>query len=168
MNSREAPRSIRQKISMQQIGTETLVYDGLRQRAYCLNQSSSAIWRLADGEHTVGEIRAAASVELKSEVSEEFVLFALEELRRDGLLEPSPVAEGVPAISRRAMMRGLGVGGALLVPVIASIVAPTAAQAYSGCFDCSSSSSEQAARARRLQRASGSQASPAPASSPEK
>jgi hypothetical protein len=156
MSSREAPCSIRQEVSTQQIGTETLVYDGLRHRAYCLNQSSSVIWRLADGEHSVGEIRAAASVELKSDVSEEFVMFALEELRRDGLLEPSSVAEAAPAISRRAMLQGLGVGGVLLVPAIASIVAPTAAQAYSGCFDCSSSSSEQAARARRLQQASGS------------
>jgi hypothetical protein len=98
----------------------------------------------------VAQIRAAAALELKAEVSEEFVLFALEELRRDGLVEPLPAAS-VPTISRRAMLQRLGVGGALLVPAVAAIVAPTAAQAYSGCVDCASITPIQSrARSRQL------------------
>lgn len=153
MKSRQTPRSIRQEISVQQIGTETLVYDERRHRAYCLNESLSAIWRLADGERTVAEMCEAASAELKTPVSEELVLYALDELRRDGLMELS-VDEPRTTISRRAMLQRLGVGGALLLPAIASIVAPTAAQAYSGCVDCTDSTStpNRAARARRLQR----------------
>ena len=38
----------------------------------------------------------------------------------------------------------------MLLPAVAAIVAPTAAQAYSGCVDCSDS---QAARARKRQSA---------------
>jgi hypothetical protein len=169
MKSPEAPRSIRQEISVQRIGTETLVYDERRHRAYCLNESSSLIWTLADGERTVAEIRESTSVELKTPVSEELVLYALAELRRDGLMEPSTLPEAGPAISRRAMLQRLGAGGVLLLPAIASIVAPTAAQAYSGCVDCSSAASNRAARARRLQQSSGSSPgiSPIP-SSPQK
>jgi hypothetical protein len=74
------------------------------------------------------------------------VLFALEELRRDGLVQPSPAAEAGQAISRRAMLQRLGVGGAMLLPVVSAIIAPTPAQASSGCFDCSNS---VPARARR-------------------
>jgi len=159
MEGQEAPRGIRQDISTPQIGSEILVYDRRRHKAFCLNQSSSVIWSLANGEHTIGEIRAAASLQLKYPVSEEFVLFAIEELRREGLIEQDATSEPAPAISRRAMMQRIGIGGALLLPAIAAIVAPTAAQAYGGCVDCtpdvspspSPSRSAQAARARRLQ-----------------
>jgi hypothetical protein len=147
MESREAPRSIRQGMSVQQIGTETLVYDERRHVAFCLNESSSVIWRLADGERTVAAIREVASIELKTIVSEEFVLFALVELRRDGLVEDF-AAERASGVSRRVMLQRLGVSGALLLPAIASIVAPTAAQAYSGCFNCSSVSPARPARRR--------------------
>ena len=79
-------------------------------------------------------------------MSEEFVLFALKELQADGLVQPTPIAGAGMTLSRRAMLQKLGVGGALLLPAVAAIVAPTAAQAYNGCVDCSSS---QAARARK-------------------
>jgi hypothetical protein len=146
----ETPRRLQRHVSVQQVEAETLVYDERRHQAFCLNESSSTVWRLADGKHTVAQIRAAASVELKAEVSEEFVLFALEELRRDGLVEPSTITAR-PAMSRRVLLQRLGVGGALLVPAVAAIVAPTAAQAYSGCVDCTSSAVPQSnARKRQL------------------
>jgi hypothetical protein len=160
MKSRQRPRSIRQDIAVQQVGTEILLYDERRHMAFCLNESSAAIWKLADGERTVEAICDAASLQLKAPLSEEFVLFALEQLREDGLLEPELLPEAESAISRRALLKTLGVSGALLLPMVAAIVAPPAAAAYNGCVDCSSS---QAARARRAQR----RASP-PASSPQK
>jgi hypothetical protein len=121
------------------------VYDECRHLAFCLNESSSVIWRLADGEHTIAAICEAASAELNTHVNEEFVLYALAELRRDGLVEAFEVDRRA-TISRRAVLQKLGVGGALLLPAIASIVAPTAAQAYSGCVDCSSVSPAHPAR----------------------
>ena len=138
MKNDEAPRSLWRHVSIQQIGAETLVYDELRHKAFCLNESSSVIWRLADGEHTIEQMKVEASVELKTEVSEEFVLFALEQLRDDGLVEPFARIVDGPAMSRRALLRTLGVSGALLVPMIAAVLAPPAAQAYNGCVDCSS------------------------------
>jgi len=149
MKSRERPRIIRQDIAVQQIGTELLLYDERRHLAFCLNESSAAIWKAADGERTVDAICNAISLQLKAPLSEEFVLFALEQLREDGLLEPESLAEAEPAISRRALLKTLGVSGALLLPMVAAIVAPPAAAAYNGCVDCSSS---QAARTRRAQR----------------
>lgn len=145
------PRSIQQRVSTQRVGHETLLYDERRHQAFCLNRSSSVIWRLANGERTVAEMSVAASLELETPVSEEFVLFALEQMRMDGLVEPSKTAEVGPGISRRTMLKSLGAGGALLLPAIASIVAPTAAQAYSGCVDCSIAS--PSVKAQRMARA---------------
>src|ERR1700678_3939382 len=132
MNSQDTPRNIQYDLSIQQGGTETLVYDERRHKAFCLNEISSVLWRLADGERTAAQMSAAASLQLKAPVTEELVLVAIEELRRDGLIEPSPTPEAAPTISRRDLLQRLGVGGAMLLPVIAAIVAPTAAQAYSG------------------------------------
>jgi hypothetical protein len=138
MKNRMPPRRVNELISVQQIGTETLIYDERRHRAFCLNESSSVVWQLADGERTVAQISAAASAQIKTPVSEDLVMFAIAELRKDGLVEPAPVEEGSPAISRRVLLRRLGESGALLIPMIAAVLAPTAAQAYNGCVDCSS------------------------------
>jgi hypothetical protein len=148
--SQQMPRGIWREISVQQIGRETLVYDAVRHRAFCLNESSGVVWRLADGTRTVAEIGAAAGVKLGVEVSEELVVFILDELRGDGLIEAWGEDAVRVGISRRAMLQRLGVGGAMLLPVIAAIVAPTAAQAYNGCVDCDTSQT-RAAKARRLQ-----------------
>jgi coenzyme PQQ synthesis protein D (PqqD) len=155
MGSHETPRRTHEQISIQQVGAETLLYDERRHMAFCLNRTSSLIWRLADGGHTIAQISAAVSLELKTAESEELVLFALDELRRDGLIEPCGRPDAAEPISRRALLQRLGVGGAMLLPVVSAIVAPTAAQAYSGCFDCSVSPATRAragqARARSQQ-----------------
>jgi len=157
MDQRERPCSIRRQISVQRVGSETLLYDERRHKAFCLNASSAAVWNLADGQRTVAEIGAAASCELGIEVGEDLVRFGLEELCRDGLVEADGLVEKIaagPSISRRAVLQTLGVGGAMLLPVVVAIMAPTAAEAQSGCFDCTGDDSQkeaQAARARRLQ-----------------
>ena len=139
MKSRDVPRRVREPITVREVGAETLVYDERRHKAFCLNRSCSAIWRLSTGKHTITQMGALASIELGVEMGEDFVRFAVEELRREGLIEPVGAAEAVTPLSRRDVLQRLGVGGAMLLPAIAAIVAPTAAQAYSGCFDCSDS-----------------------------
>jgi len=154
MKHRASPRRIRDSLSIQKVGTETLVYDERFHRAFCLNQSSAIVFQLADGTRSVPEIAAAASLELDAGFNEALVLFALEALREDGLIEPDTSRDdsaqpAPPALSRRALLQRLGTGGALLLPAIAAIVAPTAAQAYSGCFDCSDVESPRSVQATR-------------------
>lgn len=144
---------------MQPVGGETLVYDERRHRAFCLNRSSSVMWRLADGTRSVEEIRVAAEAELGAAVSAELVRFALGELQREGLVEWSTALAREPEVSRRAMLQRMGASAAVLLPAIAAILAPTAAQAYSGCVDCSATQSAQAARARSLARSQSQQLS---------
>jgi len=143
-----SPRRLHKQISIQQIGAETLVYDESRHKAFCLNESSSVIWNLANGERSIAQIVAEASDELRASLNEEFVCFALAQLRRDGLMEPSSVPQASPAITRRAVLQRLSAGTAMLLPAVAAILAPTAAQAYSGCVDCD----VEPAKARRQQR----------------
>jgi hypothetical protein len=136
MNHSSNPRSIQVNISTQQVGQELLVYDETRHKAFCLNATSAAIWKRCDGVHSIRQISAAATLELAAPVTDEMVLFALAELTADGLLHPESVPVRVPAMSRRQLVQRLGVGAAMMVPVVAAVMAPPAAQAYSGCFDC--------------------------------
>jgi len=60
--------------------------------------------------------------------------------------------EVTPAVSRRAVLQQLGVAGAMLLPVVSAIFAPTAAQAYSGCFDCDTSKTAGGVQAAKTTR----------------
>ncbi len=118
-------------LSVQLLGNEVLVYDELRHKAFCLNAVSGWTWRLSDGRRTAAQIADAVSSELKHGVSEEIVLYALGELQRDGLLDSGPVAQ---VASRREMVKKLGFGAALMMPVVTAVFAPRAAEAYDGCL----------------------------------
>jgi hypothetical protein len=149
MNDQEAPRCTQGHLSIQQVGTETLVYDERRHKAFCLNRVSSVIWRLANGERTVAQIGAEAVLKLKAPITQGVVLFALDELRQQGLIEHSVSTAAASNVSRRIALQRLGVGAALMLPLVAAIVAPTAAQAYSGCVDCTPDT--QGLRSRKQQ-----------------
>ena len=136
MNQVYLPRILNQEFSIQHVGEETLVYDERRHLAFCLNRVSSAVWTHCDGTHSVPQIAAALQTEFAQPVSHEMVDLALEQMQQNGLLEPNPHTDAVlttpTAISRRSMMSKAGAGALVMVPMIAAIMAPKAAQAYSG------------------------------------
>jgi hypothetical protein len=126
------PCQISQLVTVQHVGDETLVYDGARNKAFCLNKISSLVWNLADGRRTPAQIADAATSELKQPVSEEIVRFALSELKRDALLLDESSMVDLHAVSRRQMVIKLGKTAAILLPLVTAIFAPKAAKAYGG------------------------------------
>ncbi len=136
MRRETLPKRVEQDILIQQVGDELLLYDEVRHQAFCLNPVCAAVWTLCDGKHSISALAEAAGRQLKLAVEEQIVWLALEELLRDGLLEPLQDAAEIPSLSRRDLVQRLGARGALLLPIVAAIAAPTAAQAYNGCVDC--------------------------------
>ncbi|MGA8531556.1 MAG: PqqD family protein, partial [Acidobacteriaceae bacterium] len=127
------PRNIlNDRITLQEVETETLLYDERSHKAWCLNRSSACIWRLCNGRNTVQQIATHASAELGSPVSEDLVLFTLTELRNQNLLQPDSFAPVPGGLTRREMMGRAGLAAAALLPVIAALAAPPAASAASG------------------------------------
>ena len=122
---------------------EVLVYDLDRHKAHCLNQTAALVWQHCDGTSTPSQIARRLAKKLRTPFNEELVWLALGQLERLHLLEQSislpPELEGM---SRRQMIRRLGLVAAVAVPLVTSIVAPTAAEA-STCIpsghSCSSS-----------------------------
>jgi coenzyme PQQ synthesis protein D (PqqD) len=127
MNSTLRPRSVRgRRITAQQVGDETLLYDERTHRAWCLNRSSACIWRLCDGQRDVAEISASATLELRAPFGEELVLLSLAELREKGLLEADISDILPPEVTRREMISRIGLAAAALLPVVAALTAPPA------------------------------------------
>jgi hypothetical protein len=116
---------------VREMADELLVYDTARDRAHCLNRTAALTWQHCDGQTNTREIALKLSRELSTTVSEEIVLFALAQLQKEGLLvEPEQMPAAIwSRMSRREMVRTLGVAAAVAVPVVSSILAPNAAQA---------------------------------------
>jgi hypothetical protein len=121
------PRRIEDdRIAVQNVETETLLYDERSHKAWCLNRSSACIWRLCDGQNTVSQIAVVATAQLETAVSEEIVLLTLAELSEKKLL-PDDYNELLPAgMTRRQMISRAGLTAAALLPVIAALTAPRA------------------------------------------
>jgi Coenzyme PQQ synthesis protein D (PqqD) len=126
------PRARRNKLVIQELPGEVLVYDQERDKAHCLNQTAAQVWKQCDGKTDVATIAARLGEELHAPVDERVVWFALDQLSRDSLLEV-PVASPafMAGMTRRQMVRTLGLAAAIAVPLITSIMAPTTAHAVS-------------------------------------
>ncbi len=139
MNQHSLPVRLNQDLAIQQVADDTLVYDERRHLAFCLNRIAAAVWNECDGSQTTAQIAEKLSLLLAHPVSAETVDLAIAQLAHDGLFEASslPVVPQVDlaSISRRSLMARAGAGAVLLLPVVAAIAAPQAAQAYSGGVD---------------------------------
>jgi hypothetical protein len=114
-----------------QVAGELIVYDRENDRVHCLNSTAAFVWTHCDGRTSVATMAQLLEDEMKEPVAQEIVLYALAQLNQSKLLDDSYAGIGPnQRLSRRAVMR-LGVATALTVPLITSIVAPTAAQAAS-------------------------------------
>ena len=128
------PQARRSRLVVQELANEVLVYDLERDQAHCLNQTAAMVWKHCDGASDAAAIATRLGSELATPVDERIVWYALKQLGRDKLLEESIVLPAAMAgMSRRQMVRTLGLAAVVAVPIITSIVAPTPAQAVS-CF----------------------------------
>ena len=114
---------------------ELLVYDQRHDLAHRLNRTAAVVYRHCDGQRSVEDLIEIVAREVDEVAVEDLVMIALDNLAEAGLLEDQPAREPEETRhSRRRFIRKVGVVGsaALVLPVVHSIVAPTAAQAASG------------------------------------
>ena len=124
------PRARSEGLLVRELEGEVLVYDLERHRAVCLNRAAAAVWRSCDGRTDVAGLGRALGGE--SGGGEEAVWLALEQLVRDRLIDGRPPRRaGSRRVTRRELIRRLGLAAAAALPLVTSIVAPTPAQAAS-------------------------------------
>ena len=125
------PAARSEGIICKQIDGELLIYDLDRNKAHCLNSTAAFVWQHCDGQTSLTELARAVSTALQTPYGEAVIEMALTQLGRDHLLCETP-EEVVADLSRRALVRRLGLG-AVLLPLITTITAPTALAATSTC-----------------------------------
>jgi hypothetical protein len=130
MKDQKKPHAKRADIVTQELAGELLIYNVATDRAFCLNETSAFVWKHADGQRDVSEIRRQMERQFKILVEEDLVWLALDQLGRDGLLEETTAAEEKFAgMSRREMVRRIGMSSLIALPVIASLATPVHAGA---------------------------------------
>jgi Coenzyme PQQ synthesis protein D (PqqD) len=115
---------------VQTLPDEVLVYDLGRHKAHCLNHTAALIWKRCDGQTSMTEMVHLLAQEMKMPVPETVVWLALQQLGKARLLAEGVDGPGAEArMSRRQVMRRIGWAAAVTLPLVTSIVAPTAVEA---------------------------------------
>jgi hypothetical protein len=128
------PQTRRSGLLTRELPDELLVYDRERHRAHCLNRTAAFVFRHADGTRTPREIAQLLDASRPAE-AEEVVALTIHQLREAGLIEAdgtssTPLAGG---LSRREAARRVGIAAAILLPAVATVLAPTPAEAAATC-----------------------------------
>jgi hypothetical protein len=127
MKKRFRPTARRDGLVVQHFDNEVLVYDLEASKAFCLNKTASMVWLKCDGRRSSAEISRCLNADGIA-IDERVVDFAIDLLACEKLVESGTECRLLKTTrSRREAIRQLGMASALL-PIVASVVAPAAAQ----------------------------------------
>jgi len=132
MKSKEQalPRARNEGLLVQELDGEVLVYDRLRHKAHCLNQTAALVWLRCDGKTDADQMVLHLSKKTDSTVDRTVVWMALKQLATAHLLEgDAPAWREQSNITRREVISRIGASAAVVLPVVSTIVAPRAIQA---------------------------------------
>ena len=128
------PAARREGVLVRELPGELLVYDRGEHRAHCLNRTAATVFQNADGTRSVADLACLLAPHADRAESEAVVEEALARLAEAGLLDGGSPEVGC---SRREWVRRAGLGAALLLPAVASILVPAPAEAAASCVtDC--------------------------------
>lgn len=130
--SKIKPLARRTDIVVQEFGNETLIYDLIANKAFNLNKTSTLIWQSSNGDKNITEIADAVSKKLNSSINEEFVWLAIEQLKKENLIEnKNEIPSLYQDVSRREIIKRVGLASLVALPIVSSLVAPVAINAQS-------------------------------------
>ena len=132
MKNSQPPRARKAGLVVQEVPGEVLVFDTASNRAHCLNESAAMVWQACDGTRSAADIAEFVSGSSGEKVSEDFVWLAIDQLNSSELLEER-VESKFSGMSRRQVIKTIGLTSMVALPVIASLVAPPSAVASSSC-----------------------------------
>jgi hypothetical protein len=130
------PRARTTQLLIEELDDELLVYDLAADRAHRLNATAAAVFRHADGTRTIEDLVDVLAGQVGVLADEDLVLITLDGLAEAKLVEDHAPRETKDArVSRRRFIQRAGAvsAAAVALPVVHSIVAPSAAQAQTPC-----------------------------------
>jgi len=119
------PKARTADIVTQNLKTEVLIYDLKTNQAFCLNETLAKVFNACDGQTPLESLKRA------SHFTDDLIHLALAELEANELLEDY-ANDHFAGMSRREVVRRVGLASMIALPLIAGITAPVAADAASG------------------------------------
>lgn len=132
MNNPQFPTARKSGLVVQEVPDEVLVFDLESNKAHCLNRTASLVWKSCDGKTSVTNIADFVGKQTGEKVSDDVVWLAIDQLSENRLLE-SEVKSTFTGISRREVVKRIGLASAVALPIVASLVAPQNALANVSC-----------------------------------
>lgn len=124
------PISRKNELVLQEIDGEVLIYDLRRDKALCLNEISAFIWKACDGKTSVSDLDRLVSQKFDSKGNEDLIWLALDNLRKEKLIENAGEMKApFEGMSRREVIKKIGLSSMLILPAVTSLTAPTKVQA---------------------------------------
>ena len=128
----QVPKARHEQLIVKELPDELLIYDLKHDQAHCLNETAALVWKNCDGHKTIDQLRELMEDNAGSPVPEEMVWLALDQLETFRLLDEAALKPvQFAGMTRRDMVRRVGIA-AIALPVILSIVSPTAQAQASG------------------------------------
>jgi hypothetical protein len=125
------PRARVDGLVIRQLNDETLVYDRETDAAHCLNQTAALVWKQCDGKTNAEDIASHLQEQLSETVDVDLVWLAIKQLQSFHLIEDEErLRSALPFVSRRRLLLKYA-PAAVALPLIISIVVPTAVEAQS-------------------------------------
>lgn len=131
MKKTQIPMARKEGLVIQEMPDELLVYDLETNKAHCLNQTASSVWKACNGKNSVAEI-ARIFEDSNSKGSEDLVWLAIDQLNENDLLEKEYELD-FKGRTRRDLIKKVGLASVIALPVVASLTAPSSALAAASC-----------------------------------
>jgi hypothetical protein len=129
MNVDFTPKSRKENLVIQELEGEVLIYDLEKNKAFCLNETSALVWQSCDGSRTIAGISDFVGKQLNSRVNEDMIWLALDQLKKENLIEnKDEIKSKFEGLSRREVVKKVGLASLVALPMIASLTAPVSAQ----------------------------------------
>lgn len=137
MKPNKYPLSRKENIVVQELDGEVLIYDLSENKAFCLNETSALVWEMCDGNKSISEISEGLGKKLNSKASEDLVWLAIDQLKKEKLIANSEeIAYDFNGMSRRDVIKKVGLGTMIALPIVTGLIAPTAINAQSRRATC--------------------------------
>lgn len=119
----------RKDLVVRELPDEIIVYDRTTYEAHCLNDTAATVWRLCDGTHSMKEIAHTLRQNTAGLIDEDVVWAAVQQFEKSGLLQNKVPARST--VSRRDLLKRIGIGAVMALPVVTSLAVPPRAAAAS-------------------------------------
>ena len=120
------PPARTENIVVQNLESETLIYNLDTNKVFCLNETSALVYQACNGKTDFEDFKN------NHKLTDEVIFLALDLLKKESLLEErfvSPLA----GMKRREVIKKIGLTSVIALPIISSLMAPTSAMAAISC-----------------------------------